>query len=87
LRGASGGNRQPASWGRIGAGGAAAAAPRSNTCWIMTLPQSALYAIKNGSGLQVSIADRVSYRVNLAGSAKALNLAWGYVEERLPQTP
>ncbi len=73
--------------GKWVAGGAAGASPRSNACWTITLPQAALYAIKNGSWLQVSLADRASYQVNLTGSAKALNLAWGYVEERLPQAP
>jgi hypothetical protein len=70
--------------GRLLAGGRADASPRSDTCWNAYLPTSALYAIKNGSMLQVTIAGRIRYQVDLTGSAKAMNEAWAYVEARLP---
>jgi hypothetical protein len=46
-----------------------------------------LYAIKNGSSLWVAVADRVLYQADLTGSAKAMNRAWTYVEQRLPDVP
>jgi hypothetical protein len=69
------------------AGGTADASPRSDNCWNAYLPSSVLYAIKNGSSLWVAVADRVLYQADLTGSAKAMNRAWAYVEQRLRDVP
>jgi hypothetical protein len=65
--------------------GTAHASPRSDTCWNAYMPKNTLYAIKNGSRMWVSVANKVFYRADLAGSAKAMNKAWAYVEQRLPE--
>jgi len=70
--------------GTEAASGTANASPRSDTCWNAYIPTSTLRAIKNGAIMWVSLADRVYYRADLSGSAKAMNEAWAYVEERLP---
>lgn len=65
-------------------GGTADAASRNENCWNIYLPSSVLSAIKHGSRLWVAVADRILYQADLTGSAKAMNRAWGYVEQRLP---
>jgi len=67
------------------AAGTAHAAPRSRTCWNAYLPKESLRAIKEGSTMWVSVAERVFFRADLTGSAKAMNEAWEYVEARLPE--
>ncbi|MCH5377574.1 MAG: hypothetical protein JJ992_26755, partial [Planctomycetes bacterium] len=53
------------------------------TCWNAYLSERWLGAIKNGGVLVLSLDHRISFRVDLTGSARALNIAWKYVEDRL----
>ncbi|WP_296702471.1 hypothetical protein [Thiocapsa sp. UBA6158] len=55
----------------------------SDNCWNLALSTQALRGIKAGRLMMVRLSNAVTFRVDLTGSAKALNTAWDYVEQRL----
>lgn len=63
--------------------GIGAAIAGSANCWNLALSTRALRDIKGGQQMIVEMRDTLTFQVDLTGSAKALNTAWIYVDQRL----
>lgn len=57
---------------------------KKTNCWSASLPKKTLTAIKAGRHMQLSLSGIAYYFVSLVGTAEAMDVAWSYVDRRLP---